>query len=525
MPAPAKPNIVLVVTDDQRWDTVSAMPHVTTKLVGHGVTFSNGFVSNSLCCPSRASILTGRYSHSTGVYKNTPPHGGFRSFRDRSTIATWLRAAGYRTAFVGKYLNGYVANRYVPPGWNRWFAFSNLGYYIYGLNIDGRLDGYRPRDVYSTDRLANEAVRVIRTSRRPFFIYFAPLAPHAPAEPAVRHEDAFPSLEPWRSPSYNEDDVSDKPSWLQAHPQFVPGNGDPFRRRQLQTLLAVDQAVGRIVSALSAVHQLHNTIIVFTSDNGFLWGEHRLHGKSDAFEESIRVPYLVRYDRLIPAPRTDPRLVVNVDLAPTFASLAGVRAPGAEGHSLVPLLSGSASQWRKAFVLEHLAEQATTGTVPTYCGLRTEDRAFVTYATGERELYDLTSDRDELQNVASDPAWAAAVVALRAALGRRCNPPPPRLSRRLLCTHEGTDGNDSRTGSARYDIICAGNGDDRVSAGAGPDWIFPGDGHDTVLGGRGDDHVLARDGKRDDVSCGRGRDVVLADARDRVTGCEVVRRA
>jgi N-acetylglucosamine-6-sulfatase len=519
----ASPNIVLIVTDDQRWDTVSAMPRVTQKLVNHGITFTNAVVSNSLCCPSRSSILTGRYSHSTRVYRNEPPLGGFVAFRDASTIATWLRrGAGYRTALVGKYLNGYVSNSYVPPGWTRWFAFTNLGYYTYGLNIDGNLSPNQARSVYSTDALAAEARRFIRASSRPFFLYFAPFAPHSPATPAKRHAYAFPDLEPWRPPSYNEEDVSDKPAWLRAHPPFVTGRGDRFRRKQLRTLLAVDEAVSGIVSTLARTGKLRNTIIVYTSDNGFMWGEHRLHGKGFAYEESIRVPFIVRYDRLVPAPRVEPSLVGNIDFAPTFAALAGVSAPGAEGRSLVPLLRSPTATSRKAFLLEHLRPPtASTIPFPTYCGLRTEPYSFVTYATGERELYDLVNDPYQLQSLARDPTFATTVADLRARLGRMCRPPPPGLRRSLLCTHAGTNGNDSLSGSRLYDIICAYAGDDTISAGAGPDWIFAGAGHDIVRTGTGDDHVMLRDGIRDAVNCGGGRDVVRADASDRLAECEV----
>jgi hypothetical protein len=213
-------------------------------------------------------------------------------------------------------------------------------------------------------------------------------------------------------------------------------------------------------------------------------------------------------------------------LAPTFAALAGVRAPGAEGRSLVPLLSSSPTTWRKAFLLEHFhPPNALTHPMPTYCGLRTEQYSFVTYATGERELYDLAGDPHQLQSVDADPSSVPTVDALRSKLGRMCNPPPPGLSRRFLCTLAGTNGDDSLTGSGLYDIICARGGDDTVSAGAGSDWVFPGGGHDTVLTRRGNDHVITRDNVRDDIDCGTGYDVVLADRLDRVMRCEVVRRA
>jgi arylsulfatase A-like enzyme len=511
----ARPNIVLILTDDQRWDTVSAMPQVMSRLVGHGVTFSNGLVVNPLCCPSRASILTGRYSHSTRVYSNNPPLGGFASFRDNSTIATWLHTGGYRTAFVGKYLNCYVFNPYVPPGWNRWFAFANLGYYSYGLNVDGAIDAYRPRSTYSTDRLASEAVRFIRTTRPPFFLYFAPYAPHAPAVPAARHEGAFPSLPPWRPPSWNEADVSDKPAWVQAWPINTSRGIDNFRRRQLQTLLAVDQAVARILNALAGTGRLHNTIVVFTSDNGFFWREHRLIGKSAAYEESIRVPFVVRYDRLVAQARDDPRLVANIDLAPTFAAAAGVSAHHAEGRSLLPLLGSAPTGWRNRLLIEHLQARSQGG-IPTYCALRNERYTFVVYRNGERELYDLVQDPNELQNVARDPLWASTVGTLRPPLSRLCNPPPPGLSRRLLCTREGTAAAEIIAGTLGYDVLCAGGGNDSIDPRRGRDWVFA---------GSGNDRVVTRDGNRDHVFCGVGSDLVLADALDIVaSSCERIRR-
>ena len=514
--APARPNIVLVLTDDQRWDTVSAMPNVTNRLVGRGVDFRNAFASNPLCCPSRVSILTGRYSHSTGVLSNQPPHGGFASFRDGTTIATRLRAAGYRTAYMGKYLNGYANNTYVPPGWDRWLAFANLGYYTYRLNVDGRLEpGSTHRSVYSTDRLAAEAVRFVRTSRRPFLLVLAPYAPHAPAEPARRHADAFRAVAPWRPPTYREQDVSDKPAWVRAQPRLLRFAPQAFRRRQLQSLLAVDPLVGRRVITLREQRVLRNTIVVFTSDNGYLWGEHRLAAKAKPYEESIRVPLVVRYDALTRGrPRSVQQLVANVDLAPTFAAAARTRLPGAEGRSLLPLLAGRSPRWRGALLLESLP--AGNQVVPAWCAVRTPERILVAYATGGRELYDLAADPYQLQSLHADPAWNRAERALRARVGRLCNPPPPGLSRSLLCTHEGGPGPDDLVGSRGYDILCGRGGPDILTPGAGPDWVYAAEGRDTVR---------ARDGRRDRVSCGGGRDVARVDALDLVSAsCEIVRR-
>jgi N-acetylglucosamine-6-sulfatase len=184
----AQPNIVLIVTDDQRWDTLAHMPTVQSELAGRGVSFENGFVTNPLCCPSRASILTGAYSHTNRVYMNDGFMGGFNGFRDESTVATWLDDAGYETALVGKYLNGYPGS-YVPPGWDRWVAFTKTGYCRYGFNIDGEDFPITDQTTYSTDFLSQEAVSFLQAAPRPFFLYFAPFAPHEPATPAERHKE------------------------------------------------------------------------------------------------------------------------------------------------------------------------------------------------------------------------------------------------------------------------------------------------------------------------------------------------
>jgi arylsulfatase A-like enzyme len=430
--ASSRPNIVLILTDDQRWDSLWAMPAVQGNLVDRGVTFTNGFVVNSLCCPSRASILTGEYSHSTGVYRNgPPPHGGFSAFHDSSTLATWLQGAGYRTALVGKYLNGYkrfTDGSYVPPGWDRWVALNFDGggiYYNYELSIDGRLRSFgdQPAD-YSTDVLADYAVSFIRhTTSGPFFLYLAPSAPHGPAIPAPRDAGTFSGLAPWRPPNYNETDVSDKPAWVQARPSLTAGRKghiDAFRQRQYESLQAVDDAVAAIVRELRRSGRLRDTMIVFTSDNGLLWGEHRLTGKQAPYEESIRVPVVIRYDPLIAASRRDRHHALNIDFAPTFAKLAGVSAPGAEGRSLLPLLSGHATTWRKSFLVEHLGSK-----MPTFCQVRAHRYAYVQYRTGEEELYDLNIDPYELDNVGRDPVYEHVLGVLRARLVKLCSPPPP----------------------------------------------------------------------------------------------------
>lgn len=435
---PAQPNIVLILTDDQRWDTLRAMPEVRSLLQDRGITFTNGFVSNPLCCPSRASILTGKYSHSTGVYTNNAHyHGGFEAFDDSSTIATWLDAAGYQTALVGKYMNLYDHTTYVPPGWDRWMGMSEPtgAYYDYRVNVDGEMRsyGHRNRD-YSTDVFRDFAVDFIEKADPgdPLFLYYTPYAPHGTPIPANRHRHSFGHLHRFRPPSYNERDVSDKPAYIRKRPPFDEERLARIaeeRRGAFQTLLAVDEAVQSIVGALADTGRLANTMIVFSSDNGLLWAEHRWNYKLVPYEESIRVPFVIRYDPLTAVAGKDSHVVVNIDLAPTFAELAGVATPGVEGQSLLPLLSGPAPPWRDEFLIENLKyPRKGKGNVPTYCAIRTEDFMYADYMNQGAELYKLEKDPYELKNVAKRPANDAVVQDLRARLAVLCIPPPPGYS-------------------------------------------------------------------------------------------------
>ena len=423
------PSIVLILADDQRWDTLWSMPTVGSELAEKGISFANGYVSNPLCCPSRASTLTGQYSHSNGVYTNGPPHGGFPAFDDRSTIATRLQQAGYRTAMIGKYLNGYEGP-YVPPGWDRWFAtYVNGAFYRYLANADGAMKRYGTEPhAYGTNVLAGEAVRFIGSTPadEPLFLYFAPHAPHNPAIAAPGDGDSFADLERWRPPSYDEADVSDKPAYIRSRPPLDAEKRsriDAFRRDQYRSLLALDRAVGEIVEALEESGRLANTLIVFTSDNGMLWGEHRWGTKLVPYEESIHVPFVVRFDAAIGSPRTDDRLVLNIDLAPTFAELGGVAAPEMEGTSLLPLLGGGAGPWREDFLLEHLEKNSIS--VPTYCGVHTERHVFVRYVTGEEELYDLDRDPAQLENLVALGGFEELRRDLLRRLRELCDPVPP----------------------------------------------------------------------------------------------------
>ena len=422
------PSILLIVTDDQRWDTLWAMPEVRRLLVGPGVTFTKAFTTSSLCCPSRASILTGAYPHTTGVYRQISPYGGFRSFEDGTTIATELRDAGYRTGYFGKYLDAYQSDAlegYVPPGWERWAAFVHAEYVDYGLTIDGTVERYgsRPED-YSTDVLADLVDGFIRSTDGPVFAVYAPAAPHAPAIPAESDAGAFEGLPAWRPPSFNESDVRDKPAYVRGFEPLGPDRTeqlDRLRRDQYRTLQSVDRAVARLIDALDDTGRLDDALVILTSDNGLLWGEHRWVLKEVPYEEAIRVPLIVRADAIVGDARTDDRLVANIDLAPTIADVAGVDLPGADGRSLRPLLSGEEEGWRDELLIEHLRG---ANPVPTYCAVRTERYLFAVYGTGERELYDLSVDPYQLRNLAGT-ARGGVEDGLERSLRELCDPAPP----------------------------------------------------------------------------------------------------
>jgi N-acetylglucosamine-6-sulfatase len=435
--AAAPPNIVLILSDDQRWDTLWGMPTVEEALASNGVTFANSFVVNPLCCPSRASLLTGRYSHSTGVYLNRPPHGGFARFDDRQTIATVLHTAGYETALFGKYLNDYGTGptdaAYVAPGWDRWSVFlGGPRYYDYRVTDDGNVlrFGHRASD-YSTAVLARKAVQFVRKAHSPFFVALAPYAPHEPAIPPPGYGDAFAHFSWWRPPSFNERDLSDKPAYIRRLGPLTPHQVQRvarFRREQLEAALAVDDAVASLLKALEQRGLLSTTLIAYTSDNGVAWGEHPLIAarKLVPYEEPIRVPLVIRYDPLVhEQPSQDGHLVLNIDLAPTLAAVAGTRMPGAQGRSLLPLLASHPRvSWRSDFLIEHM-EGPPQRDVPSYCAVRGERYKYVLYQTREEELYDLLRDPHELDNIASHPSAAAVKARLRTRLAQLCKPPPP----------------------------------------------------------------------------------------------------
>lgn len=435
-PPSERPNIVVIMTDDQRWDTVRGyMPIVESELIGKGLEFENAFASNPLCCPSRASILTGLYSHSHGVWDNfNGPQGGFQAMTavDSSTIATWLDDAGYRTALIGKYQNGYDVSggTYIPPGWDEWYGLLDGDYYRYHVSDNGVAKYVAA--MYSTDQFAQEAVDFIKYSpaEEPLFLMFNPRAPHGPYTPATRHDGAFDHLEPYRGPAFMEDNISDKPRWIRRLDEVHDFEIDLYDQEQidsLESLLAVDEAIGRIIDELGATGRLENTLIVFMSDNGYEWGEHRVWGKNAPYEASLRLPLIMRWDAGIVPGSSTSTAVSNVDLAPTLAAAAGVTpSTPVDGVSLTRFFADpSASMRRKGILIEHGLGGKI---VPSYCGFRTATELYVRYANGDEEYYDYTRDPHELRNRAYARATQDVVERYRTIARSQCRPLPPAMA-------------------------------------------------------------------------------------------------
>ena len=446
------PNIVFVLTDDLDVASVPKVPSLKAYMADKGTTFDNAFVTNSLCCPSRSTILTGEYPHNHLVRNNGPPLGGFKTFhrlgRERSTIATWLDGTGYETAMFGKYLNGYGTGdrHHVPAGWDEWYG--TVGDTT--LNQNGEVVKY-DEDTYLDDALSGLAQDFVRRQDgedTPFFMYLSVHAPHAPATPARRYEDLFEGLRAPRTPSYNEAGVSDKPAWLRS-PPLDPKEierVDGLYRDRLRTMAAVGETVGGLLRTLEETGKLDNTYIVLTSDNGYHMGQHRLElGKQTAYEEDIRIPLMIQGPG-VPAGASRDEMILNNDFAPTFMDLAGLPAPASvDGRSFASLLDtrrdNDPGSWRTAFEIrnwdskrDNSVSKAVTP-VPSYRAIRTQRYKYVEYQSGQHELYDLREDPYELKNTydSVDPALISELDSrldtLRDCAGEDCraaeDAPPP----------------------------------------------------------------------------------------------------
>jgi N-acetylglucosamine-6-sulfatase len=410
--AQTRPNILFILTDDQDPNSLARMDKVRHRLVAEGVRFERAFVTTPVCCPSRATFLRGQYAHNHGTLTGDPPTGGWEKFRadgrERSTIATWLDAAGYTTGYMGKYLNGYGRGghtTHVPAGWDRWWGWqgsrAKFGDH-YKVNEDGEIRTYDRDRLHDTDYLSREAeafVRARRGDQRPWLLVVAPNTAHEPNYVSERHRGLFREAQMPRPPSFNESDVSDKPRWIRFKPRLdadgIAKSVRSWRQRQ-RDLQSVDDLVGNLVGALTDTNQLRDTYVVYTSDNGYLLYRHRVKGKGAPYEESIGVPLIVRGPGVSRGATRD-QIVANTDWAPTIADWAGVEPPNfVDGSSFSPLLGSSPPPWRKRLLLEWLHPKSEHA----FRGVRTsDDTTYVEYyRTGEGELYRLDEDPFQLEN-------------------------------------------------------------------------------------------------------------------------------
>jgi N-acetylglucosamine-6-sulfatase len=417
-PAANKPNILFIMADDIGWFNVSAYnlgmmgyrtPNID-RIANEGALFKNFFVCIPLCSPSRGSFLTGQYPHRHGIIDNSNHN---ELSHKLVTYPKLLHDGGYETAMVGKW---HMGNDDTPrPGFDRWVSFKGQGmYHDCPLNIDGK-----PAKVpgYITDVLNSNAVEFInRPHAKPFALYLAHKAVHGPFTPPERYKHLYDDVTIPFPPSIHDDD-RDKPVLLMKdpkHPQQKAPKGADWEgpigavKNQLRCMVAVDDGVRDILAALEKNGQLDNTMVVFTSDNGFFWGEHGLGDKRWPYEESIRDPLFIRYPKLIKAGSKYDQMILNIDIAPTFLELGGVSVPkDVQGDSLLPLLKSKSAKWRNSALFEYFVDPGFPR-FPAYKAARTPDWIYVKYegVTGMDELFDLKNDSLEMHNLINDPKAA-----------------------------------------------------------------------------------------------------------------------
>jgi arylsulfatase A-like enzyme len=411
------PNVLVILSDDQRRGTLGVMPRTRRWFARGGTTFTNAFATTPVCCPSRASILTGRYAHNHAVTTNRQPY----SLDQGSTVQRRLQEAGYRTAMLGKYLNRWRLED-DPPHFDRWVMMAPPGYQNVRFNIDGRL---RTVARYSTDFLADRAAALIKQFEQggdPWFLFVAPYAPHEPFVPARRHRTArVPRLRP--NPAMLERDRRDKPLWVQrrSHPLR---KAQRIRRQQLRMLMSLDELVGKLMRTVAKEGADRRTLAFFLSDHGFLWSDHGLKGKNHPYTNSIRMPMLARWTGRIPAGGKDRRLAANIDVPATILDVAGIEPePPIDGRSLL-------GDHRRSRLL---TEAWPENHVPHWASVLTPRYQYIEYYEDEtgkvffREYYDLVNDRWQLVNLLGDrdpsndpPAAHLAQLSLQLQRDREC---------------------------------------------------------------------------------------------------------
>lgn len=406
-PEDTRPNIIIIVTDDQRYDTMQYMPETMARIFDQGVTFTNGFVTTPLCCPSRSSILTGLYAHNHGVLNNDME-------LEQSTFVELMQASGYYTGLVGKYLNYWKGEP--RPEFDYWVSYSKgeTRYYNPRLNVNGKWS--RHQDQYVTYALGDYAIEFIEKAARkdqPFFLLYTPNAPHDPATPAKEDRDLLADLPAHRPPSFNEEDMSDKPTSM-ANQALLSDEEikelDAFRRNQILTLVSLDRTLAKVLDELKATGEMDNTFILFLSDNGKFWGEHRITSKNGIYDEASRVPFAIRYPPLISNPSVDDRIVANIDIAPTCLELAGLPIPDTmDGISLLNLFS-EREAWREGILLEGWPDRGT------YTAVHTENYVYSETTEDLSEFYDLAADPYQMENLINNPDYQELIEQHQALL-------------------------------------------------------------------------------------------------------------
>ena len=406
------PNFLIIITDDQRYDTMQYMPDTQAGIFDQGVTFSRGYVTTPFCCPSRSSIFTGMYAHNHQVYENNDP-------LNIETVMFALNESGYYTGLVGKYLNSWVGEP--RPEFDSWVAFRSgeSAYKDPELNVDGEW-GIHPG--YITYILSDYAIEFLDKASRqpePFILIFAPNAPHTPTTPAAEDLPLYDQLPEYTAPSLNEEDTSDKPASI-SNKQLLNEDElkhlDDVRRRQILTLVALDRKIGEILDKLKETGQLDNTVIIFLSDNGLHLGEHRLDVKSSLYEESSHVPFAMRYPALVPTPYVDDRLVANIDIAPTLYELAGIRIPyRVDGRSLLDLFKPG-GKWRDRILLEAWPPRGFWSANHTGRYVYAETEGDLS------EFYDLEVDPYQLDNQIDNPDYQDIIAKMKKQLEKDRKP-------------------------------------------------------------------------------------------------------
>lgn len=403
-----RPNFLIIITDDQRYDTMEYMPNTRARIFNEGVTFSKGYITTPFCCPSRSSILTGMYAHNHRVHQNNDE-------LNVETVTVALHENGYYTGLIGKYLNSWAGEPRAE--YDYWVSFKGgeSNYKDPRLNVNGE---WAVHPGYITYLLSDYAIEFLDNASRqpdPFMLIFAPNAPHTPTRPADEDLPLYDTLPAYTSPSYNEEDVSDKPTSISNKP-LMSAEGieklDDFRRRQILTLIALDRKIGEILDKLEETGQMDNTVIIFLSDNGKHWGEHRLDSKSTFYEESARVPFAMRYPALVPEPYVEDRLVANIDIAPTMYDLAGIPIPyRVDGRSLLDLFR-PVRTWRDHILLEAWPDRGTWAAIHTGRYVYAETEGDLS------EFYDLETDPYQLESQINNPAYQGIIADLKRLLDK-----------------------------------------------------------------------------------------------------------